>query len=92
MAEIYTPEKILKSGRATIVFWKDGSKTIVKLPAGEESDDYSAFTAALAKKIYGSNSAIKKVIVAKTVVQDKKEKFPKVPFLNLEISEMEKNE
>lgn len=70
-----TGETILKSGRATIVFWKDGSKTVVKLPAGEESDDYSAFTAALAKKIYGSNSAIKKIIVAETVVQEKKEKM-----------------
>ena len=68
----YIPERILKSGIATIVFWKDGTKTIIKLPDGDTPDDYSAFTAALAKKIFGSNSKVKKVIRTKTEVQEPK--------------------
>ena len=69
----YIPERILKSGTATIVFWKDGTKTIVKLPEGDTPDDYSAFTAALAKKVFGSNSKVKKVMRTKTEVQKAKE-------------------
>lgn len=69
----YVPQKILKSGTATIVFWEDGTKTLVKLPEGDTPDDYSAFTAALAKKIFGSNSKVKKVIRTKTEIQKVKE-------------------
>ena len=79
LSEFYKPEKIVKSGRATIVFWKDGTKTVVRLPFGEEPDNYDAFTAALAKKIFGSNSVVKK-IVSETVVAPetkKKKKFRK---------------
>ena len=47
---------------ATIVFWKDGTKTIVRCPVGKKYDEYEAFTAALAIKIFGNNSHLKKVI------------------------------
>ncbi len=70
----FTPEKILKNGSATIVFWKDGSKTIVKRSADDAPDDYAAFTAALAIKIFGSNSGLKKVLKDKTVIQQHREK------------------
>lgn len=56
------PDKIIKNGRATIVLWPDGTKTVVKLADGDEPSDYAAFTAALAKKVYGSNSAIKAIV------------------------------
>lgn len=70
----YTPIRILKSGAVTIVFWYDGTKTIVKLQAGEQPDDYSAFTAALAKKVFGSNSNVKKIIKNITEIQSPKVK------------------
>lgn len=70
----FTPVRILKSGSATVVFWKDGSKTVVKCGANETPDDYDAFTAALAIKIFGNNSRLKKVIKEKTVVQQIKKK------------------
>lgn len=70
----FTVDRILKSGNRTIVFWKDGSKTIVKRSADTPDDDYSAFTAALAVKTYGSNSALKRMIRKKTEYQKKKEK------------------
>lgn len=56
------PDKIIKNGRATIVLWPDGTKTVVKLAEGDEPSDYAAFTAALAKKVYGSNSRIKAIL------------------------------
>lgn len=65
----YTPERILRSGRATIVFWADGSKTIVKRAPDEPDNEYQAFCAALAKKIFQSNSKLKKIIKTKTEVQ-----------------------
>ena len=64
-----TPDRIIKSGRATIVFWNDGKKTVVKRQLGEPDDPYLAFLAALGKKIYGSNSAIKRLITEKTEEQ-----------------------
>ena len=57
------PERIIKSGPATIVFWADGTKTVVKCAEGTEPDDYTAFCAALGKKVYGSNSALKKAML-----------------------------
>lgn len=70
----YMPDRILKSGNATIVFWKDGTKTVVKLPEGDTPDDYSAFTAALAIKIFGANSRVKKIIKTRTEIQKPKAK------------------
>ena len=35
---------------------------VVKCEDGTVSDNYEAFTAALAKKVFGSNSAVKKIV------------------------------
>ena len=63
------PKRIMKSDRATIVFLEDGTKTVVKRSADTEDDPYSAFTAALAKKVYGSTNAVKKIIERNTEVK-----------------------
>lgn len=65
-------ERILKSGNRTIVFWKDGTKTIVKRAEDEADNDYAAFTAALGIKLYGSNSALKRVVSKVQVQKPKK--------------------
>ena len=65
-------ERILKSGNRTIVFWKDGTKTIVKRAEDEADNDYAAFTAALGIKLYGSNSALKRVVSKVHVQKPKK--------------------
>ena len=57
-----TPVKIKKDGRVTVVFWEDGTATDVKCGLEEKYDSYTAFCAALAKKVFGSNSALKRVI------------------------------
>ena len=58
-----TPTKIIRSGDCTIVFWDDNTKTIVRKSADVSDDSlYTAFTAALAIRMYGSNSRLKKII------------------------------
>ncbi len=46
----------------TVVYWCDGTKTVVRRGEGEPDSKYTAFTAAVAKKLFGSTSAVKKVI------------------------------
>lgn len=58
----YQPERVLFSGDKTIVFWKDGSKTMVSCAEGQSFDEYTGFVAALAKKVYGSTSRVKKIL------------------------------
>ena len=56
------PKKIIFNYPATSVFWNDGTKTVVKCATGTEPALYNAFCAALAKKIYGTNSRLKRII------------------------------
>ena len=56
------PERVLFSGDKTIVFWKDGSKTMVSCSEGQPFDEYTGFVAALAKKVYGSTSRVKRIL------------------------------
>ena len=60
----FTPKSIEQSAdhKTVVVIWNDNTKTIVRLSPNDPDDIYMAFTAALAKKIFGSNSKIKKVI------------------------------
>lgn len=60
------PRRIVHSGPATIVFWNDKTKTVVKCSENDIYDEYEAFCAALAIKMFGSNSHLKKMIHNKT--------------------------
>lgn len=62
--EAFIPKSIERSAdhRTVVVVWKDKSKTIVRLSPNDPDDIYMAFTAALAKKIFSTNSHIKKII------------------------------
>ena len=68
----YKAKRILKSGNHMIVFWADGTKTVVKRAENEADDDYAAFTAALGIKLYGSNSALKRIVKSAEVQKPKK--------------------
>lgn len=74
----YTPERILYNDPATIVFWKDGTKTKVKRREGEEFNPYTAFVCALAKKILRNNSRITKIVNG-GIFQEKKTKKSEKP-------------
>lgn len=48
----------------TTVQWRDGTKTTVSIPEDENATEYSGFTAALAKKIFGTTGALKSMELA----------------------------
>lgn len=60
----YKVKKILYNGPATIVYWADGEKTVVKCMDTDTFDPMAGFCAALAKRIYGSTGAVKQIIKA----------------------------
>ena len=68
----YVPERIIYNDPATIIFWQDKTKTVVKRSPNEPFNKYSAFCAALAKKMYGCNSRVNK-IVNSGIIQKKPE-------------------
>ena len=55
------PNQIIFNPPATIVFWKDGSKTVVKCAEGEKFDPYTGFCYAFTEHFLGSISRIKKL-------------------------------
>lgn len=65
-------KKIVRNGPATIVFWDDGTKTIVKRAEGTKDDIYMAFCSAFTKKMLGNNSRIKRVIFKNLIEEGEK--------------------
>lgn len=52
----FTPDsikKVIYNDPATIIFWSDGTKTIVKCMEDEEYDPEKGFMAAVTKKVFG---------------------------------------
>nr|DAT40666.1 MAG TPA: hypothetical protein [Caudoviricetes sp.] len=63
-------KKIIFSGPKTIVMWTDGTKTIVSMSKDETNfDPEAAFCAAYTKKMFGTNSKIKRVIKEKSNIE-----------------------
>ena len=62
----FTPKRInfrkKKDDYYTDVLWEDGTVTVVKLREGEDFDEYAAFCAALAKKVFGSTNAVNNIV------------------------------
>ena len=48
---------VIFNGPATIVLWKDGSKTVVKAQDGEPVDKEKGLAMAIAKKVYGNKGS-----------------------------------
>lgn len=55
-------KNIIYNGPCTIVFWMDNTKTIVRLKEGDTYDPHAAFCIAVAKKVYGNNSKISRIV------------------------------
>ena len=69
-AKRLTLKKVVRNGPATVFFWSDDSKTILKLQEGDTPDDFAAFCIAFCKKKFGSISAIRRALKkAETVEQ-----------------------
>lgn len=85
-ASTISPVRILRSGDAMIVFWDDGDKTVVKRAPDEKDSDYIAFTAALGKKMYGSNSKLARMI--KKLIEYQTPKKPKKDEHGFDVNEL----
>lgn len=55
-------KKIIFNPPATIIFWDDGAKTVVKCQEGEEFDPEKGIAMAYLKHAVGNNTRIKKLI------------------------------
>lgn len=55
-------DHVIFNGPATIVFWTDGTKTVVKCAKGENDDKKTSILWAYAKKICGTSSHMNKVL------------------------------
>lgn len=55
-------EYIIFNPPATIVFWSDGTKTVVKAMEGEKFEKYAGFAMACMKKMFGSTSRAKAIM------------------------------
>lgn len=55
-------EYIIFNPPATIVFWSDGTKTVVKAMEGEKYEKYAGFAMACMKKMFGSTSRAKAIM------------------------------
>lgn len=64
----FAPKEIIYNDAATIVYWTDGTKTVVKCNENDEYSEYAGFVAAVAKKMYGGANAINRLINSKKVV------------------------
>ena len=55
-------DKIIFNNPATIVFWSDGTKTVVKCMKNQEFNAYYGVACAVMKKYFGNNSRAKAFI------------------------------
>lgn len=55
-------EKIIFNPPATIVFWNDGTKTVVKTSPDEEFDEEKGLAMAISEKYLGNYSRFKKIV------------------------------
>ena len=70
------PKKVYydEAAGVTVVLWTDNTKTIVRAAEGDKHDAYLGYCTALAKKIHGTNSALKRDLEKVLVRVEKKEK------------------
>ena len=55
-------KKVIFNDPATIIYWTDGSKTVVKCQNGEEFDPEKGFVMAYLKKLLGNKNEFNKEI------------------------------
>lgn len=58
------PVHIIYNPPATIVFWGNGEKTVVKCSKNEKFNKYHGFCAAVAKRLFENNSQVTKLVNA----------------------------
>ena len=85
-------DRILASGNRTIVFWEDGTKTVVRKSDNTPYSYYDAFTAALAKKVYGNNSQVNRIVENNVWEQERNRRTGKMETTKVDFRRMHKAE
>lgn len=67
-------EKVIVNGPATIVYFNDNDRVVVKKMDDDKYDLFSAVAQAYCKKVLGSTSAFHREVLNKLVVQEPKKK------------------
>ncbi len=67
--------KVLFNDPATIVFWNDGTKTIVKCGTGDFFDEEKGLAMAIAKKAFGNNGSYYEIFKRICTGQSEIDKF-----------------
>lgn len=57
-----TIRKVIFNNPATIVYWEDGTKTVVKCQDGCEYSKYVGFMACVTKKVYGNKGSFNNIV------------------------------
>lgn len=74
-------KKVIFSGKATIIIWEDGTKTIVKCQKGDKYDPEKGLVMALLKGLLGNDNTFNNVIneLMKKAIFSKNEKKAELP-------------
>lgn len=59
---LFTIEKVIFNDPATIVYWADGTRTVVKCQKGDVFNKETGFALCCMKKIYGNNNHFNKLL------------------------------
>lgn len=87
-------DRVVFNDPATIVFWEDGTKTVVKCAKDQTFERYAGFIAACAKKLFGSTSRAKAIMEECAYDQPpkvKKKRVTAVPDLSQAFNEVVAN-
>lgn len=69
-------DKIIFENMCTIVYWCDGTKTVVRCGEGDQYSRYAGFAAAVCKKLFGSTSnAMKLMDLCDVELQQQRERI-----------------
>ena len=74
----YDIKKVIFSGPCTIVFWQDGTKTMVRQQEGDVLDKEKGLAMAIAKRVYGDKSNFNDIFKKNIYGKDYRRKFRKV--------------
>lgn len=58
----FSIEKVIFNDPATIIYWNDGTKTVVKCQPGDTFEKEKGFMLAVMKKVCGNNGAYNELI------------------------------
>lgn len=63
---VYRPapqiKRVIYNNPATVVYWTDGTKTVVKCQSGDTFSEETGLMAAMLKRIYGNDNTYNKVM------------------------------